>query len=72
MIGGTWHCHVCGEERPDPAISVYKRAPVIDGRRIEQRVRYCNDRSECAAAAPAVTFMPNLEPECRPPAPPRS
>ena len=54
----TWTCHVCGEERPDAAISVYRRTEVAKGGlTITQNVRYCNDRSDCAVGAPAVSFL---------------
>lgn len=52
----NWTCHVCGERRPDAAISVHK----ID-RSVEHglpvgcyvvNVRYCNDRPACLEGAP--------------------
>jgi hypothetical protein len=47
----TWRCHVCGDERPDEKISVYKRehhSPV----RMTENIRYCNDRQPCIDGAP--------------------
>jgi hypothetical protein len=50
----TWRCHVCGRDRPDELVRVYtepiKLGPA-DGR---VNVRYCADRAECVAGAPAV------------------
>lgn len=47
MKPGHWTCHVCGAERPDEAISVYKDSRDLVG----ANVRYCNDRSKCAEGA---------------------
>jgi hypothetical protein len=53
----TWTCMVCGDERPDAAISVAHRPiPRLedlfpDGGHIN--VRYCSDRPVCAAEAHA-------------------
>lgn len=49
----TWTCHVCGDERPDRAISVAQHVtPIMGGRtHMTRNVRYCNDRESCAAAA---------------------
>jgi hypothetical protein len=54
----TWTCHVCGDERPDEAISVHKNLAVLGGITITQNIRYCNDRPGCAAGAPDVSFLP--------------
>ncbi len=57
----VWECHVCGAERPDERISVYKRSSVIadtGGATITENVRYCNDRDECIEGAPDVHFVP--------------
>lgn len=50
----TWTCHVCGAERPDDKISVASATFPVAGGRAEGTVnrRYCNDRTECKAAAP--------------------
>lgn len=55
LYGGTWSCHICGEERPDEHIGVYSEEwSIIDGRgQLTINVRYCSDRADCAAAAPA-------------------
>lgn len=55
---GTWTCHVCGDVRPDAAISVAKNDRSAEkglpaGTWIEN-VRYCNDRPECVAGATEV------------------
>ena len=56
----TWTCHVCGQTRPDFAISVYKRDIGPEHGLPEgimfQNVRYCNDRPTCAAQAPRVSL----------------
>jgi hypothetical protein len=59
MAGGpfdnlVWACHVCGDERPDAAISVAHRrpaGPLGDFPGAQVNVRYCNDRPDCAATA---------------------
>lgn len=45
---GSWECHGCGEERPDPKIAV-ATSPVdfAGGAAGQVRLRYCNDRPEC-------------------------
>lgn len=50
-IGLEWTCHVCGETRPDAAISVYtrERPQFLDGLPLRENVRYCNDREWCRA-----------------------
>lgn len=52
----TWTCHVCGAERPDDKISLASATfPVADGRSEGAvQLRYCNDRTECKAAAPVM------------------
>jgi len=47
----TWTCHVCGKERPDARISVFKRdisqsLGLPTGIAFEN-VRYCNDSDSC-------------------------
>lgn len=52
-----WTCHVCGDYRPDAAISVYSSTIMLGaGIPMQQNVRYCNDRPECVAGAPNVSF----------------
>jgi hypothetical protein len=62
MIGETWTCHVCKEERPDRFISVFKRAGMLADRfPITENVRYCNDREDCRRRAPEVHFLPQKD-----------
>lgn len=57
-----WRCHICGENRPDAMISVQKNHRTMPGGfEYEENVRYCNDKAECAAAAPAFTFTGNTK-----------
>lgn len=57
----TWTCHVCGDERPDRAISVYKRDMSakfnLPPGTVQQNVRYCNDRPECVEGAKTVQLV---------------
>lgn len=46
----VWRCDVCGEERPDEKISVFKREhykPV----RMTENIKFCNDRPACFEGA---------------------
>jgi hypothetical protein len=55
----TWSCHVCGEERPDAAIGVFKREHLIEGRvEVTENVRHCIDRADCVFGAQQVHFLP--------------
>lgn len=48
----TWRCHVCGDERPDAAISTYVRHYRLPGGvPMATSIRFCNDRSACAEGA---------------------
>jgi len=49
----TWTCHVCGELRPDSAISTIVRGYLVGPRAIEIKtsMRYCNDRPACRELA---------------------
>jgi hypothetical protein len=49
-----WTCHVCGDERPDSAISVFKRK---HGENITENIRFCNDRQACAAGAQTFSHL---------------
>lgn len=64
MIGGTWICHACGDERPDWLISVavhsFELAP---GAPMGIQIRYCNDRPTCRAAAHACRGCGNHRPD---------
>lgn len=54
----SWTCHVCGEERPDAAISVLRRDDSAAFGRppgsVPHNIRYCNDRPACIAGAPTA------------------
>lgn len=62
----TWTCHICGKERPDSKISVYKTdigvkrglQPGI----MMMNVRYCNDNPECSSKAPEFSFFKKDKP----------
>ena len=43
----SWHCDVCGTERPDSQISVLSK-PIPFG---QYNIKYCNDRVECLEGA---------------------
>lgn len=47
----TWTCHVCGKERPDQLISVFKRDIShtfgLPTGTVQENVRYCNDSQSC-------------------------
>lgn len=60
MIGLTWTCHICKDERPDSAISVYHVTEQIKGLEFQSNVRYCNDRRPCIEAAPLFRFFKEL------------
>lgn len=53
----TWHCHVCGSERPDELILVAHRpipGPLADSfPEARCNVRYCSDNPDCVATATA-------------------
>jgi hypothetical protein len=53
----TWTCHVCGDERPDSAISVFTSTVTVNGVPITQNVRFCNDREDCIQKAPTIKFF---------------
>ncbi len=57
----TWTCHVCGDERPDRFILVHKSKWKRNGIEIQENIRYCRDRLDCADAAPFKTFMREQE-----------
>lgn len=60
----TWTCHVCHAERPDERISVHRKSTVTEGGiRIQQNVRYCNDRPTCVEGAEKVDFLGALREE---------
>lgn len=54
----TWTCHVCGDERPDPFISVLStKRTTLNNVELQENVRYCNDRSECIEGAKHVSWI---------------
>lgn len=53
----TWTCHICGKERPDEAIAVYKSVEKLFGATVQQNVRYCRDNPKCVERAPAFRFI---------------
>jgi hypothetical protein len=58
----TWRCHVCGEVRPDAAISVATRPrpEVFEG--CSENVRYCNDRTWCKTEVANVYHLAPVPP----------
>lgn len=61
FAGLTWTCHVCGDERPDLSIAVFKRDVSTDhGLPIGSmftNVRHCSDRPKCRAGAEGVQWF---------------
>ena len=54
----TWKCHICGEERPDDKISVFKKPLMFNGQELgEQNIRYCNDKPDCLTKAKEFSFI---------------
>lgn len=57
----SWTCHICGEERPDAKISVYKSDISEDYNLPDgimfQNVRYCNDNIDCSEKAQHHTHL---------------
>jgi hypothetical protein len=54
VLGWTWTCMVCGEDRPDAQISVaYHRVAGLEQMFPDTRVnvRYCSDRPDCMGKA---------------------
>lgn len=55
-----WICHICGDDRPDEFISVRThRSELPRGVKIDQNVRYCNDRQACIEGAETFRFIPD-------------
>lgn len=61
----TWTCHICGRERLDSAISVWRsdisaqfNLPPGTSR---QNVRYCNDNPDCALKARSFSLCKGKE-----------
>lgn len=62
----TWFCDVCGNERPDAAISVRKNDVSLQhdcplGTVIEN-LKYCNDNSDCARAVQTMSLAADRAP----------
>lgn len=57
----TWKCHVCGERRPDAAISVHtvdqSAKHDLPAGTITVNVRHCNDREACVTGAPTCPLV---------------
>lgn len=54
----SWRCHVCGETRPDAAISVLSVPTMLAGGvTATQNIRYCNDRAACIEGAPKIDLF---------------
>jgi len=57
----NWKCHVCGAERPDARISVFKRDMSADSDfpagTIVMNVRYCNDNPKCIEGAKTFNLL---------------
>lgn len=54
----VWTCHVCGDERRDHQINVRSTLRKINGVRMTENVRYCNDRESCIERSKTITFLP--------------
>ena len=59
----TWHCLICGRERPDTLISVIVHDMSRDigqpAGTYKWNVRYCNDTPECERRARIRPKLPN-------------
>ena len=50
----TWRCDLCGQERPDPLISVHKvdiGPKNLPPGTVVRNVKYCNDNPRCREGA---------------------
>ncbi len=51
----VWDCHVCGDERPDDVIGVFKVDTSAENGlppgTMVQNIRYCTDKPECVIGA---------------------
>lgn len=54
ILGGTWTCHICKEERPDELIAVHTEKIASRLGPVSAHVRYCKDNPACQQAAPAL------------------
>lgn len=57
----TWKCHICGRERPDALIGVYKRDMSLENNfpagTITENIRYCLDTPSCSKGAKNFSFI---------------
>ena len=53
-----WTCHVCGKQRPDSRISVFKHVRDFRGIEMIENIRYCNDNPECVEGAKTTHHFP--------------
>jgi len=57
----SWTCHICGENRPDAKISVFKTdlsaKHNLPPGTVMQNTRYCNDNSDCVEGAKTHEFF---------------
>ena len=58
-IEGHDTCHICGQVRPYEVLATEEHKSVIPGsnEKVIEKVRYCSDKAECAAAAPNFSFV---------------
>lgn len=47
-------CDVCGAERDEEDIDLYRLSRDVQGVSVTRNVRYCRDREACQAGAPEV------------------
>ena len=57
----TWKCHVCGKERPDKFISVFKRDRSkeinLPAGSLCENIRYCNDNPLCSEGVKNIKLL---------------
>lgn len=58
-IEGHEPCHICGEVRPIEVLATEEHKTILPGsnEKVLEKVRYCSDKAECAAAAPTFSFI---------------
>jgi hypothetical protein len=54
----TWTCHICGDERPDEMIGVFKH---YHPGGLQENVRYCLDRAGCRQTVPVFCLFGKSE-----------
>ena len=56
----TWKCDICGFNRPDAKISVFKRPLIVNGNRLgDQNIKYCNDKPGCTEESKTFSLVKN-------------